>query len=386
MIANLTPVTDLVDSLKAARGSRGILRGVAIDRHGDRMTATATNLENVVTITTAGDGGPDGWQLVGVEGDPNEFPRFKADAIAGPTGAATIIYRDLRRIVTGIVPAADTESSRYALGAVNVEVAEGGMLHAVATDGRRMHYATIQPVTITGQAVALVGASTWATFDAVIRATARKLLGHRSGLEKYLRGTDVVIAFGTDAGRGVVVMTWGDDATGTTVTIRSRLVEGRFPRWRDILAADAINGPAVGFDGPSMVAAMDDVQKARRAWEVEARGLMLAAAGSNRDAIKKARAYAERRGVRFHPAGMVAMFGDGEWCRTIPAAAAEVILDPRYVGEAIDAAVTFGDDDEVALRVAHDDVARSPVAVVVGGHRPGEAGAGFTAIIMPMAE
>jgi len=384
MIANLTPVTDMVDSLKAARGSRGILRGVAIDRRGDRMTATATDMENVVTITTAGDGGPDGWQLVGVEGDAGDFPRFKADTIASQTGAATITYRDLRRLVTGIVPATDTETSRYGLGAVNVELAEGGMLHAVATDGRRMHYATVQPTTITGQAEGLVGASTWTTFDAVIRATARKLLGHRTGLEKHLRGTDVVISFGTGAGYGVVVMTWHDDS-GTTVTIRSRMVEARFPRWRDILAADAINGPAVGFDGPSMVALMDDVQKARRAWEVEKRGLMLAAAGSNREAIKKARAYNERRGVRFHPAGMVAMFGDGEWFRTIPAAAAEVILDPRFVGDAVAAAVAFG-DDEVELRVAHGDVARSPVAIVVGGHRPGEAGPGFTAIIMPMAE
>lgn len=382
MIANLTPVTDLADSLKAARGSRGILRGVAIDRHGDRMTATATDMENVVTITTAGDGGPDGWQLVGVEGDPNDFPRFKADTIASPTGAATIIYRDLRRIVTGVVPAADTESSRYALGGINVEVAEGGMLHAVATDGRRMHYATVQPVAITGQAVALVGASTWTTFDAVIRATARKLLGHRTGLEKHLRGTDVVIAFGTDAGRGVVVMTWHDDS-GTTVTIRARLVEGRFPRWRDILAADALNGPAVGFDGPSMVAAMNDVQKLHRAGEIATRREMVAAAGSDRAKLKKARCYVALRGVRFHAAGMVARGID--WSRTIPAAAAEVILDPRFVGEAVDAAVTFG-DDEVELRVAHDDVARSAVAIVVGGHRPGEAGPGFTAVIMPMAE
>lgn len=383
MIANLTPVTDLVDSLKAARGSRGILRGVAIDRHGDRMTATATDLENVVTITTAGDGGPDGWQLVGVEGDAGEFPRFKADTIASPTGAATIIYRDLRRIVTGIVPAADTESSRYALGGINVEVAEGGMLHAVATDGRRMHYATVQPTAITGQAVALVGASTWTTFDAVIRATARKLLGHRTGLEKHLRGTDVVIAFGTDAGRGVVVMTWSDDATGTTVTIRARLVEGRFPRWRDILAADAINGPAVGFDGPSMVSIMDDVQKRHRAAWLEKRAAMVAAASTNREALQKARAYVMHRGATFGPSGVIAC--GFSWARSIPAAAAEVILDPRFVGDAVAAAVAFG-DDEVALRVAHDDVARSPVAIVVGGHRPGEAGPGFTAVIMPMAE
>ena len=382
MIANLTPVTDLADSLKAARGSRGILRGVAIDRHGDRMTATATDMENVVTITTAGDGGPDGWQLVGVEGDAGDFPRFKADTIASPTGAATIIYRDLRRIVTGIVPAADTESSRYALGGINVEVAEGGMLHAVATDGRRMHYATVQPTAITGQAVALVGASTWTTFDAVIRATARKLLGHRTGLEKHLRGTDVVIAFGTDAGRGVVVMTWHDDS-GTTVTIRARLVEGRFPRWREILAADAINGPAVGFDGPSMVAAMDDVQRLHRAAWLEKRAAMVAAASTNREALQKARAYVMHRGATFGPSGVIAC--GFSWSRTIPAAAAEVILDPRFVGEAVDAAVTFG-DDEVELRVAHDDVARSPVAIVVGGHRPGEAGPGFTAVIMPMAE
>lgn len=382
MIANMAPVTDLADSLKAARGSRGVLRGVAIDRSGDRMTATATNLENVVTITTASDGGPDGWQLVGVEGDPNEFPRFKADTIASPTGAATIIYRDLRRIVTGIVPAADTESSRYALGGVNVEVAEGGMLHAVATDGRRMHYATIQPVAITGQAVALVGASTWATFDAVIRATARKLLGHRTGLEKHLRGTDVVIAFGTDAGRGVVVMTWHDDS-GTTVTIRARLIDGRFPRWRDILAADAINGPAIGFDGPSMVALMDDVQKRHRADEIATRREMVATAGRDRAKLKQARCYVAQRGVTFGPSGIVAR--GMAWSRSVPAAAAEVILDPRYAGEAIAAAVTFG-DDAVDLRVAHDDVARSPVAIVVGGHRPGEAGPGFTAVIMPMAE
>lgn len=382
MIANLTPVTDLADSLKAARGSRGILRGVAIDRRGDRMTATATNMENVVTITTAGDGGPDGWQLVGVEGDAGDFPRFKADTISSPTGAATITYRDLRRIVTGIVPATDTETGRYGLGAVNVEVAEGGMLHAVATDGRRMHYATVQPVTITGQAEALVGASTWTTFDAVIRATARKLLGKRTGLEKHLRGTAVVIAFGTDAGKGVVVMTWHDDS-GTTVTVRSQTVEARFPRWRDILAADAINGPAVGFDGPSMVALMDDVQKRHRADEIATRREMVATAGRDRAKLKQARCYVAQRGVTFGPSGMVAR--GMAWARTIPAAAAEVILDPRFVGDAVAAAVTFG-DDEVELRVAHDDVARSPVAIVVGGHRPGEAGPGFTAVIMPMAE
>lgn len=383
MIANLTPVTDLVDSLKAARGSRGILRGVAIDRRGDRMTATATDMENVVTITTAGDGGPDGWQLVGVEGDVGDFPRFKADTIVSPTGAATITYRDLRRLVTGIVPASDPDTARYTLGTVNVELAEGGMLHAVATDGRRMHYATVQPTEITGQAEGLVGASTWTTFDAVIRATARKLLGHRAGLEKHLRGTDVVIAFGTDAGRGVVVMTWSDDATGTTVTIRARLVEGRYPRWRDAIAADAINGPAVGFDGPSMVAAMDDVQKRHRADEIATRREMVASAGRDRAKLKQARCYVAKRGVSFGPSGMVAR--GMAWSRTIPAAAAEVILDPRYVGDAVTAAVAFG-DDEVALRVAHDDVARSPVAIVVGGHRPGEAGPGFTAIIMPMAE
>ena len=58
---------------------------------------------------------------------------------ADVVGGATITGRDLRRIVAGVVPATDTESSRYALGGTLVEIAEGAMLTAVGTDGRRLH-------------------------------------------------------------------------------------------------------------------------------------------------------------------------------------------------------------------------------------------------------
>jgi len=114
-------------------------------------------------------------------------------------------------LVKRTIFATDNESSRYALGGILLET-DGNNLIAVGTDGRRL--AKMQgPVEITGDVQ--LGESSTIVPTRSMNLIARALGDPDSILQ--IIPSDNQLAFKTD-----------------TVTLASRLVEGRFPKWKDV--------------------------------------------------------------------------------------------------------------------------------------------------------
>ena len=141
--------------------------------------------------------------------DPLEFP--SVSAFPGPPcyEMATPLVREL---VRRTVFATDSESSRYALGGVLVELGAAGVI-AVGTDGRRL--AKMEGPAVTQGAGGPTGDS-----QPIVPAKAMQLV------ERCLGSADVPVRVAVRQSEILV-------ASGPT-TISARLVEGRFPRWRDV--------------------------------------------------------------------------------------------------------------------------------------------------------
>ena len=113
------------------------------------------------------------------------------------------------RAVRGTVFATDNESSRYALGAVLVEV-KGDAVTLVATDGRRLSSVGCEHDLAVDDSQTLVPARAMAVIS--------RLAGNAGDAAVQLEATP-----------SEIVATIG----GTTVT--ARLIEGRFPEWRKVV-------------------------------------------------------------------------------------------------------------------------------------------------------
>ena len=140
--------------------------------------------------------------------NPDEFPNV---ATFQEEKCHEVPARLFKELIRRTIFATDTESSRYALGGVLLEFEEK-KITAVGTDGRRL---------------------------AKMEGPAMSLGGHKSGdvmtivptrsmqlIERALSDADAEIRV---AGRGNDILVKSQRAT-----IFSRLVEGRFPRWRDV--------------------------------------------------------------------------------------------------------------------------------------------------------
>jgi DNA polymerase III subunit beta len=140
--------------------------------------------------------------------NPDEFPSVAAFSDAKYHEVPARLFREL---VRRTLFATDNESSRYALGGVLVEMAEKRII-AVGTDGRRL-------AKMEGPATSVGGHSN-ADMMTIIPARAMQLMER---------------AF-TDADEQVQIAARANDVLVRTprVTIYSRLVEGRFPKWRDV--------------------------------------------------------------------------------------------------------------------------------------------------------
>jgi DNA polymerase-3 subunit beta len=139
--------------------------------------------------------------------DPLEFP-----SVAGfPEGPCFELSTPLvHELVRRTVFATDNESSRYALGGVLLELSATGVI-AVGTDGRRL--AKMEgPCQIHGGEAAEA--------QPIVPARAMQLV------ERSLGGPDTPVQIAV-RGSEILVRTAG-------TTISARLVEGRFPRWRDV--------------------------------------------------------------------------------------------------------------------------------------------------------
>jgi DNA polymerase-3 subunit beta len=113
------------------------------------------------------------------------------------------------RAVRGVVFATDNESSRYALGSVLVEVA-GDVVTLVATDGRRLASVTCEHDQAVDDSQTLVPA----------------------------RAMEIIARLADHAGdAGVQLEATGKELVATigTARVTALLIEGRFPRWRDVL-------------------------------------------------------------------------------------------------------------------------------------------------------
>ncbi len=145
--------------------------------------------------------------------DPLEFPAVATFPDDACYEMGTPLAREL---VRRTVFATDNESSRYALGGVLVELTAGGdgsagSVTAVGTDGRRLAKMD-GPVATTGGRPA--------DAQPIVPARALQLV------ERCLGGSEQLVHVAVRPSEILV-------RTGAT-TISARLVEGRFPRWRDV--------------------------------------------------------------------------------------------------------------------------------------------------------
>jgi hypothetical protein len=369
MIAAI-PMT--IDALKAARGRN---TGAVIHRAGDRMTTTTTDGDVWAAIVCGGDGGPEGYEVF--------QPGNVADSPAmGPaTFATAITWRQVEQIIGGIVPATDTETSRYALGGTQVECREGGLLTVVGTDGRRMHVCHLQPASIAGETpqYCIVPADAWKRLRDVTRAAVRKLVGGKLA-ETLQRGGVTIETDGT-----VCRLAWGHRSL--TVTITTRLIEGRFPRWRDITGPSEGVGEGLVIDPAVVLPEVADFAKRHRAAVAAGKAAWLAEplpAGARR---RKAGEYRHDRGLIV---GREVMTGRGCDFRAVcPVAPATVCLDHDFLAEALDAGLLFG--KTVTVRAVPDQraggiVTGPAVFEVNGAMGPSDCcGERFAALVLPLA-
>jgi DNA polymerase-3 subunit beta len=140
--------------------------------------------------------------------DANDFPPI---AQFGESTCYEVSGRLLRELIRRTIFATDNESSRYALGGVKLEW-ENNILTAIGTDGRRL-------AKMEGPAQAVNNPPTIGDVTVVptraMQLLERALAEDTSEVQFAIRQNDFLVK------------------TPRT-TICSRLLEGRFPRWRDV--------------------------------------------------------------------------------------------------------------------------------------------------------
>ena len=138
--------------------------------------------------------------------DAGEYPAWD---VVGAKPVTRLPVDQFCRAVKGVVFAVDDESSRYALGAVLVEV-KGENVTFVATDGRRLSCVTCEHDLAVDDSQTLVPARAMAII-ARLAASAGD-----ASVQLETTGKEIV-------------------ATVGSVTVKARLLDGRYPRWRDTL-------------------------------------------------------------------------------------------------------------------------------------------------------
>ena len=205
---------------------------VAIDYHGDAMLLPHSRL---LAILNAAGGDevtlePKGTQCVVRCGhgtwtlpveDAAEFPLWE------PTDAKPVTRLpadQFARAVRGVVFAADQESSRYALGAVLVEV-QDGVVNFVATDGRRLCSCEMEHDLAVDDRRYPKHKDEKVSPPLLVPSRVMQILARIAGAA----GEDAVQL---EATASELLASIG----GTTVT--ARLLDGRFPKWRDVIPAE----------------------------------------------------------------------------------------------------------------------------------------------------
>jgi len=173
------------------------------------VSAVAPDAE--VVITTSGTQceilcGHGRWLLP--TSDPKEYPQHKPEEFKP---IAHLPGDQFSRLMRSVKSATDADSSRYALAGVLLEF-RGGVLSMVATDGRRLHCAEAEIDQAVDDSSTIVPRR---VIDVILA-----IVGNGMGsLQLECNRTEIMAEIG-----------------GTILT--ARLLEGRFPRWRDIVPAE----------------------------------------------------------------------------------------------------------------------------------------------------
>lgn len=139
---------------------------------------------------------------------PHDFPPI---AEFGETSFYELSGRLLRELIRRTIFATDNESSRYALGGIKLEWQEN-VLTAIGTDGRRL--AKMEgPARAVGEPAPFGDVTVVPT--RAMQLLERALTDDSSEVQLAVRQNDVLVR-------------------SPRLTIYSRLLEGRYPRWRDV--------------------------------------------------------------------------------------------------------------------------------------------------------
>lgn len=180
--------------------------------------------------------------------DPNEFP---AVAAFGESDYMLVDSRVLKTAIQRTVFATDAESSRFALGGIKLEVEDGRGI-AIGTDGRRLaccHFA-------------MEAVGSLAAFEpsrgTILPTNAAKLL------ERAIDPKDGPIKLAARV-NDVIVET-------SRCVMFTRLIEGRYPNWRQVLNGVSAEASIVEIPCGSLLAA---IRQAAITTERETRGVVM---------------------------------------------------------------------------------------------------------------
>ncbi len=174
--------------------------------------------------------------------DPSEFPSVET---FNETNFFEIPTQSFREMIRRTVFATDPESTRYALGGVLFDV-ENDKLTLAATDGRRL--------AMVESACTYQGEEPYQNNRPVIPAKAmslieKSLIGDEGSIQIAIRANDVIVKSGRS-------------------TIFGRLVEGRFPKYRDVIPPEPIH--SIDLEVGTFFGA---VRQAQIVTDVETRGV-----------------------------------------------------------------------------------------------------------------
>lgn len=199
-------------------GLRVIVGGIQVEAPGSAVLPIARfgsilRESSDATLSLESDG-----QVMVVKGQRSEFRLPTANSAEFPAVAQfneeryhELPARAVRELVRRTVFATDTESSRYALGGVLLEMGPDSVT-AVGTDGRRL---------------------------ATMKTPARSINEHSTVENTTIiptRSMHLIDRSLTDADADVQIAARANDimVRSPRVTIYTRLVEGRYPKWRDV--------------------------------------------------------------------------------------------------------------------------------------------------------
>ena len=173
--------------------------------------------------------------------NPGDFPIDRSEVPPLGVSLSGAAFRDL---IEAVEFATDVESTRYALAGIKLEFRDG-MLTAVGTDGRRL-----------------------ATAETTAEGKLDGCLYHVKPARKINRVIpgDKTIRFTADANKAVLIWDGGQVIT--------RQVEGRYPKWRDVIPEKNQDGTARGWSMTTVVGPFHAaVRQASIACSVDSRGV-----------------------------------------------------------------------------------------------------------------